>query len=427
MDMTRMKMSSVELQAGIDQCLSKMDLLVATAKSEGRDFSEKERAEFDTIESEARLLNATRDRKQKSDEIQSRVNAGEFPNVPDFLRSNGSGSSNGPAWQTDSRGSKFAILGANDKAAKLLKSDCPNGLGHYVVAKIFGPNGSTPPSIKAELSGDVNHLGAFLIPERHGGELVDMMRPKARLLEAGTRIVLMDSDNLTIPKVASDVVPQVKAQNAKFALSNPTFSAVKMSTMTAGCIVTMSRELVQDSRELLAEGISMLLVNAMAVAVDQWGLNGSGSEEPLGLLNRDGIGSTGSIGAVDWLDLAAAATALRNLNHEPTACILHPSRYDQLFNTEVGDGATTPRGWLGAPPTLANVRFLQSTNCPATKLVLGDFSKYFMGMRTAAEVEVSTQAGESFERHQVLAKISMRFDFVPIMEEAFHALEGLTD
>jgi len=159
MDMTRMKMSSVELQAGIDQCLSKMDLLVATAKSEGRDFSEKERAEFDTVESEARLLNATRDRKQKSDEIQARVNAGEFPNS-DFLRTNGSGSSSGPAWQTDSGGKKFAILGANDKAAKLLKSDCPNALGHYVLGRIFGPNGSTPPSIKAELSGDVNHNGA---------------------------------------------------------------------------------------------------------------------------------------------------------------------------------------------------------------------------------------------------------------------------
>jgi len=98
-----------------------------------------------------------------------------------------------------------------------------------------------------------------------------------------------------------------------------------------------------------------------------------------------------------------------------------------LFNTETGDGTNSARGWLDAPPTLRTVQFLQSTNCPTDKLILGDFSRYAMGLRTSASVEASTTAGEAFERHQVRVKISMRFDFVPLMEQAFHALTGLTD
>lgn len=413
-----------DIEAEYDAKYAQMSSIIAGAKEQGRDLTEAEAARFDSVDAEIRCLAAEKQKAEQAARAQAHFNSPEFQrNLPENLRS---GSAPTAGWQVDSKGRKFAILNKGDKATSLLPTAERAAFGHYVLGRLFGANAATPPGVKMALSGDSNHLGGFLVPESLSGELVDLMRARARLLEAGTRVILMDSDNLTIPKVISDVVPQVKAQNAPFTASNPTFGAVRLQTMTAGCVVTMSRELAEDSRQLLAESIGTLLINSMAVAVDKWGLAGTGSEEPLGLLNRAGIGSTGSVGAIDWTDVAAAATALREINHEPNACILHPTAYDALFNTETGDGTNAARGWLGAPPTLSNVTFLQSTNCPEDKLILGDFSKYVMGLRTSALVEASTQAGDAFVNHQVLVKISMRFDFVPLMEEAFHALEDIS-
>jgi len=421
-----------EVRFDIMANVEKMETIISAAKAGGRDLTDKELSELNQIDANSKKLSAEFDIAERDAKAEDYLNSDAvIAQLPESMRQamgrGAGGPGAGPGWQVDSRGCKYAILNATDKATSLLPATERNAFGHYVLARLFGANASTPKGVKMALTGDSNTLGGFLTPELLSGELIDMVRARPALMQAGTRSILMDGDNLTIPRVTSDVVPQTKAENEKFVLSDPTFGASRLQAMTAGCVTTMSRELAEDSRELLAESLGTLLVNAMSVAVDKWGLNGSGSEEPTGLLLRDGIGSTGSIGQVDWLDIAAAATALRNLNHEPTAAIMHPSRYAQLFNTEVGDGINASRGWLNAPPTLANVRFLQSTNCPADKLILGDFSKYVMGLKTSALVEATVTGGEAFVRHQVLVKVSMRFDFVPLMEDAFHVLEGLTD
>lgn len=426
MDVKSSKMSPVELQAAIDQCLSKMDLLVATAKSEGRDFSEKERAEFDTVESEARLLNATRDRKQKSDEIQARVNAGEFANVPDFLRTGGGGGGPRASWQTDSRGCRYAILSREDKATSLLPSKSRNEFGHFILAKLFGPSASTPQNVRASLSGDTNHLGGVFVPEELFGGIIDLARAKSVLMQAGMRTLLMNSDSLVVPKLGSDVVIALRGQNDAIAESDPTFGSVRLVAKSAACMTRVSRELVEDSPEMLAEMIGQLMTRSMATTIDGWGLDGAGGTEPEGLFLQSGIGSTGSIGQIDWTDVNAAAVAIEKLNHTPTAMILSPERYADLFNIETGNGTTAARGWLDVPPSLRNVQFLSTTNCPNEKAMLGDFSKFAMGLRSSPLVEATQVGGDAFQNHQVLIKITARLDFVALDSAAFHSLTGLT-
>ena len=418
-----------DIQADIDQKLAQMQKITSQVKAEKRDLTADEVAAFDTIDCELRVLNnekakAERDSAQLRG-LHDRIASGDI-DVPDYLKA-GTVGFGSPGWQRDSKGRTYAILDKDDRATNLLKPACKNAFGHYVLASLFGANKSTPPSVQAALTGDSNHLGGFLVPEILLGELIDLQRAMARLMQAGTRTILMDSDALLIPTLQSDVVPEVKAENAPFTDSNPTFGQVRLQTMTAGCVATMSRELADDAREILAEQLGTVMVRAMSVAVDKWGLAGTGSEEPTGLLNRGGIEGTGTIGALDWVDVADAVTELRNLNHEPNAVIMHPQRYADLFNTETGDGTNSARGWLDAPPTLRDMLFLQTTNCPEDKLVVGDFTKYCMGMRTGALVEATTTGGDAFKNHQLLVKISMRFDFNCLDQSAFHILSGITD
>ena len=337
----------------------------------------------------------------------------------------GAGSSS--AWSRDSKGRGFAMLKRDQKVAALdgLRPVCENQFGHFVLAKAFGTNKSTPREIQMELSSNNNSLGGFLVPERLSGDIIDLARAKSVLMEAGTRTVVMDSDNLTIPKLEGDATVSTKAENSAFTASNMTFGARKLNTYTAGSLVKMSRELYEDAGDMVAMQLESFLSSALATQVDAWGLNGTGSQQPLGLTGR-GLHTTGSIGQPDWADLGTAATAVRVANHVPECAIMHPSVYGALSAIETGAGVTAARGWLNAPPSLSNTRLLQSTNMPLAKLVIGDFSRYLMGVRTGARVEASTEAGDAFANHQVWLKITMRFDFITLDDTAFELLTGIT-
>jgi len=270
-----------------------------------------------------------------------------------------------------------------------------------------------------------NQLGGFLVPERLSGEIIDLARGKSVLMASGTKTVLMDSDNLTIPKLETDATVATKSENSAFTASDVKFGARRLNTYTAGALVKLSRELAEDAPELLASQLSQFLGSAMATQVDLWGLVGTGSAQPTGILNQPAINATGSIGAIDWLDVSTAATLVRNANHEPNAAIMNTEVHDDLFTIATGDGTNSARGWLSAPETLKNIQYLQTTNCPLAKLIVGDFTKYLMGIRTGARVEMTTD-GTAFENHQAWVKITMRFDFVTLDDSAFQILSGIT-
>jgi HK97 family phage major capsid protein len=408
--------------------------IISMAKAANRDLTAAETARCDSLHSQLDYLMAERDmvkRRSGESNFDPSFFAGLNPGDPDFneevaRRRSGNGGGPGASWQVDSRGTRYAILSREDKATSLLPSKSRHEFGHFVLAKLFGPNAATPPNVRAALSGDVNHLGGTFVPEELSAGIIDLVRARNVMSQAGMQTLLMNSDSLVVPKLASDVVIALRGENDPIAESDPNFSSVRLVAKSAACMTRVSRELVEDSPAMLAEMIGNLLVSAMVSTIDKWALNGTGGVQPEGLFLQSGIGSTGTIGQIDWTDVNAAAVAIRKLNHEPTAMILSPERYADLFNIETGDGTNAARGWLSISPSLKDVLFLQTTHCPDTKAMLGDFTKFAMALRSSPLVEATQVGGDAFERHQVLIKITSRIDFVALDSSAFHSLEGLT-
>jgi HK97 family phage major capsid protein len=402
---------------------------MSAAKADGRDLDAKELAQLDQIDASVKALSAEFDVAQRA------VGAAEYFSSPAVVASlpeamqkaMGSVSSGpGPVWQTDSRGGRYAILNKEDRATSLLPAKSRNAFGHFVIAKLFGVNSATPPEVKMALSGDQNHVGGYLVPEELFGEIIDLSRARAALMQAGTRLLMMGSDSLLIPTLESDPEIKLRGENQPIHQEEHTFGQIRMQARNAGVMTKISRELVEDAPELLAEQLGMFLVAAMATTIDKWGIDGQGSSEPEGLYMKD-IGEDDNVGAIDWLDVAKAATAIRGNNHEPNAVIMSPKRYADLFNAEVGDGVNASRGWLDAPPTLRQMQFLQTTNNADDKMLMGDFSRYAVGLRSSPLVEATSVGGEAFSSHQVHVKITARFDFAPLDRKAFRKMTGITD
>jgi HK97 family phage major capsid protein len=424
------------LREEIHEHRAELDTMIQTSELENRDLSLPESARADEL---IKTITQKKDALEIAEKVQaeklSRMEPAMIAKLNQQRAENGLGPIGGGAssakMRTDSVGNKYALLGKNDKATSVYRPPCENAAGHYIIAKIFGATRSTPAEIRMAMSTGDNSLGGFAVPNPLAGSIIDLARNASVLVRAGMQTAVLESGSLMIPVLETDATSTTKAENAAFNSSQLVLGGRQVDLKTAGCVITMSRELAEDSADLLAAQVEQILANSLAATVDGWGLAGV-APNPLGLLSRltlsgsSQIQSTGSVGAIDWLDFIAAATEVRDNNYEPTAAIVSPTIYSDLFSIQTGDGTNAARGWLGRPEVLQNVQFLQTKNCADASAIVGDFSQFLMAMKAGPVVEVSTTAGNAFEKHQVLVKVFQRIDFVPLRTDAFYGLTGIT-
>lgn len=327
----------------------------------------------------------------------------------------------------DSTGRPVFCLGKQESVASTLGAKAvENGMGQLIQAAVTGRTGSwTPPAVLNSLSTNVNTGGGFLVPDELAATVIDKARATSVLMNAGCSTIPMSTGSLSIARIMSDPTIEVKAENAAFSEASITFGKVIFDAQTIGCLITSSRELAEDAPNFpaLIEGV---ISRALATKLDWYGIQGTGSAEPLGLCSMPDIDETGSVGGLTWEDLAAASSEVRQNNHMPRSIVLGVEPHEDLMVAVGGDGSTSTKTWLLAPPALDGQNMFPTNNCPLAKAVCGDFSFAAWGIRTAARIEISTEANEAFERHQLKLKIVFRGDFGVTDPSAFHRLAGIT-
>ena len=224
-------------------------------------------------------------------------------------------------------------------------------------------------------------------------------------------------------RLATDVAFDQKSELAALTESDMTFAQIQLSAKKIGVVFKCSRELAYDTPNF-AQMVQDFAASALAQQVDSYAIQGSGSGEPLGILNDSGISETGSIGAIEWEDVAAAAAQVRLANHEPSSMILGVQAYEDLQVLPAGDGSNSMKGWVPAPSSVADLSYYATNNCPLAQAVVGDFSKAIFGVRESARIEVSPDVG--FEEDSLFFKVVWRGDFAVVDPSAFHRLAGIT-
>ena len=316
------------------------------------------------------------------------------------------------------------FLRRDQLAADAFSSPVANGLGEFVRAMMLGPNAhGIAPEVSAALSGGSGTAGGYTVPTELAAGVLDMARAKSVLARAGASTAIMTSSEMTMAKLTSDPTMQVKIENAEFDESDLTFGALKFYPLLIGTVVTMSRELAEDSVGFAAT-VEETLSRALAVQLDKMPIQGapSGGATRIGLIDDADIGEDASIGTLAWSDITSAATTIRGNDHEPNAVIIHPTRRDPLLNTTASGSGE----YLGLPPSLANVAMLDTTNITTTDVLVGDFTKLLWALRSGPLIESTTVAGNTFKKHQLQIKITWRGDYGVLYANAFRRLTGIS-
>lgn len=396
---------------------TRMQELIDKRRADKRQWSETEQKEYDQLKADHDALTEHVMKLEKSEgealrratrHISRQFGGGAFED-----------GASSPGWSTLD-GRPVTVLSKEERLQDFVKENGMGrlSLGRAVRALVTGRWDGAAEERAALSTASGSNL---LVPFSVFAGVLDAARAKSVAFRAGAQVAMMDTGKMAIAKVAQDPEIVEKAENAAFSNDNINFAAVPLTAKTMGAVCTLSQELASDSLNVV-RAIEIALSEAVASRLDYLALNGSGSEnQPEGLKVLAGVHEIDLEGdPLHYGHLLAAWKKIAAANGEPGTIALNPLEMGAL------SAAYQPNhGWIGAPELLAKMQWLTSTavvhnsDTDKSDAFMGDFSQMVFGIAQDAHVEVSTHAGEAFQRHQALVKVTLRADIGVLRPEHF--------
>ena len=165
---------------------------------------------------------------------------------------------------------------------------------------------------------------------------------------------------------------------------------------------------------------------ALAQKFDAYCLTGTGSAQILGIVNfpaATGINTIGSVGSPTYDDIIDAIAAIETDNHTPNAWVISPAVKQTLAKLQVNSEANH---YVTPPSEVSELLRLVTTAIADANAVVGDFEQAMLGIRQNIILETTTQGDNTFSKHQVGLKVTMRGDINLRWANAFCVLSGIS-
>jgi HK97 family phage major capsid protein len=215
-----------------------------------------------------------------------------------------------------------------------------------------------------------------------------------------------------------------------------TLATVSANVFTAAGLATVSNQLLADSDPAVDGLVTSDLSKRLTALEETAFISGTGSGQPLGILNTPGIGATSLTStAVDALLLAILdAIAAVETNHgSPNAILMHPRTWTRILKAQTAGGVfliepgvngigandyQQPRtGFRGPTKSLWGYPVILSNRVPTnlgggtneSRVVVGDFSECLILDRQGITVDESPHV--YFTTNQTVFRAEMRVGF----------------
>ncbi len=280
----------------------------------------------------------------------------------------------------DGRGNRFPVLGPKDSFAEAVASGSakyPDSIHDYDGPQIDANDflrafaaGPRTSSERAALQIGIDPDGGVTVPRFLSAQMIDLMRSKSRVIQAGASTIQLDTEKTDYSRVASDPIPAWRVELEAVNESQPSFDKITFQARSLAVLVKASEEVLQDSVNIGAM-LPDLITTALAQEVDRVALAGSGvAPEPLGVFNFAGINVVDP--ATDGFYLTDAGTGftplldaeLALLNKNLDADTERPVITSPMVVRErnlMTDSTGQP---LRAPAAIENWRYLSTTKVP---------------------------------------------------------------
>ena len=198
-------------------------------------------------------------------------------------------------------------------------------------------------------------------------------------------------ETLQVPKTTAHSSAASAAQNAPLPTSDPSFSMQPLSAYKYGIMLQVARELIDDTAVDLLGYLAMQAGRALGNAFGTDLVNGSGANQPSGVITAASAGVTGSVtgvsGAPSYANLVDLEYSVIAPYRQSRSCYWLAADktiggFRKITDT-VGRPIWEPSAVLGSPdlllgkPLVADP-FMPAQAVSAKSVAFGDFSQYFV-------------------------------------------------
>lgn len=318
----------------------------------------------------------------------------------------------------------------------------------WIKRKQMGAYGQKALSWLNELTG-----GALVAPPEQG-ELIELLRNKEALVNAGARVVpLPPQGRMKYPRQTAASLTYWVGENSPITDSNIGTGEVTLQAKKLAVMIIAPNELLRFASPAAEALMRDDMTKSLALGLDLAGLEGAGGDtRPLGIILRSGINtvtssSTGANGdSFVGQDMYRMIAAVEESNAEFEAFIMRPkslykfyqlraaavsqgdSQGPFLFNLirEAGDGVDAR---LAGYPVVKSTQVSQvrskGTSSTLTYILGGMFSDVLIGMFGAIEFAAATQGDTAFRNDQTWVRGILSADIAVRHEAAFSFMDNL--
>lgn len=425
--------------------------LTTDAIERGKDLTADERKEVDAHVSAITAIDRELERRALLDKQPITGAVGVAPVVP-VVMPGSPANGNGAQWVDPKSGRPVCVLRPDQTMASVVEpvayGEPPLDMGKYFKGLITGKWKGAEREFQAAQAESSGGSGQYLVPAPLSSQIIDKVRNASVMLRAGALTVPMESQTLSIARVAQDVTPAWHTEAAAITASDMTFESVKFTAQSLAAICVASVELYEDAANL-STLIPDTIAKVLAIELDRACLCGSGTApEPRGIRNQtsvvvdtttfgtDGaaISTTTPTGAVAWDWLSKQVSGLWSVNENPNAAIYSARTAGELDLLRATTGEVLP-----PPGSVSKLQLLYTNSIPnnlvkggsndCSEAFVGDFSQAMIGMRTQLMLEFSRQANVGstslFSTMQVGIRAYLRADFQVARPGAFRVVTGI--
>jgi HK97 family phage major capsid protein len=291
--------------------------------------------------------------------------------------------------------------------------------------------------------------GGYLVPPEYLQDLVELRRATSPLRSYITVVTGVSTNLIYIPQQTGVSTVAWVAENATKPSTDEVFGQIAINIFTLAGIAKISNQLLEDSSPAVDQVVRRDLAKGLGIEEDRVILNGSGTGQPTGILNTSGITITASTGATGTANaqamaiyddvIAAVGRVQQTYFGQPTLIIMHPRTWTKLISakdtanrylglgTVVGSQtldmplAQSPTGLPGMVPTMFGIPVVIDANMPInqttgngsnrTSIIVGAINEAWMFERDGMTLDVSAEAGTSFEQNQTWFRAEERVGF----------------
>lgn len=300
-------------------------------------------------------------------------------------------------------------------------------MGYGAVAKEFAKvralNSSSPAA------------GGVLVPDDMSSEIIPILRPRSTFLAGGPRPTPLVNGSYKLPAAASGATSGWRGEGRPISASQPTFKDINLTAKFLDSLVPLTNQLIRWSLPDVKAWVEQDMADSMGAELDRAAYFGSGTiNEPLGVLNIPGVGSTAALGGltptVAQIETGCLALELgmmnKNVDVTRAAWRMSPRVFGYLSNLRDANGNRYFPELQDANPRFRNKPVMFTTQFPIngggttdeSTIALIKFDDILYGESSGLSFAVSTEATyvkngvtvSAFQNDLTLIKASLETD-----------------